>query len=649
MRKFIIPILILSVVAVVWAGRTPKKTSDYGDTACDSTPQIFSGPTLQAIKGVPVLSEQICHAGSGSFPLSCSTSVRDFIYKVSLASNSPQVVTHFAISVSGAPSGFSPSFGLMLCSSGPGSVLCNNSSSLFTCSNAQGTAVQSGSTWTVSWNFPCSGNAFKAGSQLAFYVGFTPVSGMNTTPSLNVSTATTSPAVSTSVPNLALGPTSVGSTSASQNVTVANNGTASASITRSISGSFSVLLTSATTCGGSSHVSPFSLAAGASCVLAVNFKPVASGTAVGTLKLSESESDSPQSVSLVGNGQFKARLPGYYGNGMHPLGITAVDVNKDGRADVVLSGCPSKVGVQLGNGDGTFQTPVLYDAGSSGCAYILSRDFNNDGWPDLATANPDGSVSVLLNDKAGHFPGSNLVTVSVGSNPVTNINTGDMDGDGKIDIVAADPRDGTLTLLKGDGAGNFTPLSPVITSTTDKPSAVSVRDFNNDGKQDLAVTYSATKKLAILIGNGNGTFNNPMLYSVGTNPIALISTDFNGDGKADVAVVNQGSNNVMVFLGAGGGSSGSLQAPKTYSVGSSPVAIRVGDFNKDGKTDIAVVNQGSNNVTLLLGKGDGTFFSAGSYNVGLMPKALFNADFNGDGKQDIVVVNEKGLGVLLHQ
>jgi hypothetical protein len=120
MKKFIIAILVLSVVAVVWASRTPKKTSDYGDSACDSTPEMFgSGPAQQSIKGVQVLSEQICDGGSGSFPLNCSTSVRDFVYLVSLPSNSPQVITRFAISVSGAPSGFNPNFGLMLCSSGP--------------------------------------------------------------------------------------------------------------------------------------------------------------------------------------------------------------------------------------------------------------------------------------------------------------------------------------------------------------------------------------------------------------------------------------------------------------------------------------------------------------------------------------------------
>jgi VCBS repeat protein len=386
-------------------------------------------------------------------------------------------------------------------------------------------------------------------------------------------------------------------------------------------------------------------------VLALNFKPTTSSPAVGSLKLSNTESDSPHTVSLVGNGLFKAvSLPSIYGNGMHPLGVTSADVNKDGKADVVLSGCPAKVGVQLGTGTGTFSSPALYDTGSSGCSYVLSRDFNNDGWADLATGNPDGSVSVLINDKTGKFPGANLSTVSIGSHPVTNINTGDMTSDGKVDIVATVPLDGTLSLLPGaaDGSGFFTSSSQILASTTDKPSAVSVRDFNNDSKQDLAVTYSATNKLAILIGNGNGTFQTPVLYSVGSNPVALISTDFNGDGKADVAVVDQNSNNVMVFLGTGIVTA-PLGTPKTYSVGTTPVAIRVADFNKDGKTDIAVVNRGSNNVTILLGKSDGTFYSAGSYYAGIRPKAIFSADFNGDGKQDVVVVNEKGLGVLLHQ
>ena len=121
--------------------------------------------------------------------------------------------------------------------------------------------------------------------------------------------------------------------------------------------------------------------------------------------------------------------------------------------------------------------------------------------------------------------------------------------------------------------------------------------------------------------------------------------DFNGDGRPDLAVANYGDNDVSVLLGNG---DGTFQNQVTYAVGSSP-ALVTGDFNGDGRTDLAVANQDSNDVSVLLGNGDGTFQNQVTYAVGSAPYALVAGDFNGDGRTDLAVANsyDNDVSVLL--
>src|SRR5262249_42518048 len=136
------------------------------------------------------------------------------------------------------------------------------------------------------------------------------------------------------------------------------------------------------------------------------------------------------------------------------------------------------------------------------------------------------------------------------------------------------------------------------------PTSVAVGDFNRDGLPDLAVARSSqfggSDGVSVLLGNGNGYFHGPQNYSAGDYPNAVAVGDFNGDGRLDLAVANAATNAVRLLLGNGGGS---FQAPQNFSAGADPSALAVADFNGDGKPDLAVANDGTTKVSILLNDG----------------------------------------------
>jgi hypothetical protein len=139
----------------------------------------------------------------------------------------------------------------------------------------------------------------------------------------------------------------------------------------------------------------------------------------------------------------------------------------------------------------------------------------------------------------------------------------------------------------------------------------------------------------------DGTLRPQVTYAVGTAPNTLAMGDFNGDGFLDLAVTNFGSKTVTILLGASYKSGNfSVQTP-SLAVGANPVGIAVADFNGDGFADLAVTNSGANSVSILLGKGDGTFQPQVVFtgNIGNSPYPVAVGDFNGDGLPDLAIAN----------
>jgi hypothetical protein len=278
---------------------------------------------------------------------------------------------------------------------------------------------------------------------------------------------------------------------------------------------------------------------------------------------------------------------------------------------------------------------------------IASADFNRDGKPDLATANSgSNSVSIQLGTGAGGFAAA--ASVPVGSGP-HGLASADLNRDGKLDLVVANADSANISILLGNGAGGFSPATDSPVAVSANPWYVAIGDLNQDAKLDLAVTHTAfvspgvfAAQVSILLGNGAGGFSaasgSPL--TVGSVPYGVAIVDLNRDGKPDLAVANQFSNNVSILLGRGDGTFfGAPGSP--IIVGSGPSWVAAADLNGDGNPDLAVTNQGSDNVSVLLGRGDGTFSAASGSPVaaGNGPTPAVPADLNGDGKLDLVVGN----------
>ena len=283
------------------------------------------------------------------------------------------------------------------------------------------------------------------------------------------------------------------------------------------------------------------------------------------------------------------------------------------------------------------------------------------------------------------------VTTSTGAKTLPDWTTlGDINGDGKQDLVTSLYNTDSVSVQLGNGDGTFQPATTTLISAGFGPAECHLVSLRGNGTLDLIVGSFNLNEIAVLLGNGNGTFQDPVFYTVGTatnTPTSLTTGDFNRDGKLDVALANTGNNTVSIFLGDGTGALTPLGSP--INVGRIPQAIRAGDFNDDGYSDLAVANYSDGTVTTLLNNQNGTFTSntigvgsgAGSgpqalaidgagaslllavanykdntvsvmqsqgngnfgaqtiIPVGMGPDDVNFADFNGDGLPDLVVSN----------
>ena len=355
-------------------------------------------------------------------------------------------------------------------------------------------------------------------------------------------------------------------------------------------------------------------------------------------------SSASQTVNAAAAGGFQPAVT--YPAGASPQAIVAADFTGDGKTDLAVLNAAGGVSILSGNGDGTFQAGGNY-ATSWIASGIAAGDFNKDGKPDLAIAT-SGQVGIMIGNGDGSFQSPVPYAAGVGANSIVVI---DANSDGIADLAVLNQGDATVSVLMGNGDGTF--QQALIFPVTGLPSPQQMMvagDFNGDGSPDLAITFGSA--VAFLFGNGDGTFQAAAQsqFLVGISN-CLAAGDFNGDGKLDL-VIGNAITGISILLGNG---DGSFQ----YSTADSSVelvayfggTLVVGDFDGDGKLDIAGANDGStriDGVAIALGNGDGTFRNPVFYHLSASQSlALVAGDFNGDGRTDLAATAPLGNGVAI--
>jgi hypothetical protein len=300
--------------------------------------------------------------------------------------------------------------------------------------------------------------------------------------------------------------------------------------------------------------------------------------------------------------------------------------------------------------EANFLTSIV--SGLTNAYHIVSTDFNNDTIPDLAVTNWSvNQVTILLGNGLGGFTIAATLTTGVHPNFIA---TGNLNGSGGIDMAVTNgggQRDVTLFFNDGTGA-SWTTSTLSLGNDADVSSVVAANFTSNiDSNIDLFIVkysvYVPFDYFEVWQGDGAGAFTGPGSGDTGDMPIFAATADFNGDTIPDVVVVNFAGNSITVLLGNGNGSfSEALGSP--IAVGTQPRAIAAGNLNSDGYVDLAIVNYGSNSVTILLGNGDGTFTNGGSINSSGGTHAPAIGDFDGDGFNDIAVTRLNANAVSIY-
>jgi hypothetical protein len=379
-----------------------------------------------------------------------------------------------------------------------------------------------------------------------------------------------------------------------------------------------------------------------------------------------------------------------------PTAVLATDINHDGYADIIVA-CTgdATIDVLLNNGAGGFGTATSYYPLSGNPVALVAGDFVGKGYVDIASADSNGNVSILLNTTGNGTFATSHVTVG---GTLSGVAAGDFNRDGHLDLAVSDSANNNIHVLANNGSGAFTQFGTYSTGANSKPSDIVAADFNQDGNIDVATSNAGTNTAIVLLGNGTGAFTANTPQATGTDPIALVTTDvnsdgypdlvafdelsgstgavavllgngdgtlqvaqtsaqaflpgtqaivadFNRDGKPDIALTQQGNQKASVLLNNTlptqypDGRSFAAFNTLTNGMGNFADSVAVGDFNKDGKLDIAVSYMQDNDVRVLLGGGNGSFGAASTYAAGTQPYWIASGDLNGDGYPDLVTAN----------
>ncbi len=372
--------------------------------------------------------------------------------------------------------------------------------------------------------------------------------------------------------------------------------------------------------------------------------------------------------------------------------VRAADINGDNILDIVTVNSGTRdATVFLGQGGGSFGSPRAFrtttDFDSSGATVLVLADINGDSRLDAVTANAS-SVTTLANLGGGLLAGSQITSGYAGQ----SVGVGDLNGDGRLDY--AEPRSAAVTTFVQTPNGQFSNIG--FNSLVQTPTHVDIGEFTGDsnldvvaissssmfffsntgtgtltagqssstsgtvqscvlgdvtGDMELDIVMASPNSNGVFIGTGTGTgtFSAPVVVtssagSSGQQPLFTVVADLDGDGLNDMVTANRSSNDLSVLLGEGSGTFAPPQiVPTVFGAEAASVeSVGSGDFNNDGVADLAAVNADRGSVSLMLGFGNGLFAAPQTYEVPGRPVSISIADFDGDGVDDVVIVDSEG-------
>jgi FG-GAP-like repeat len=336
-----------------------------------------------------------------------------------------------------------------------------------------------------------------------------------------------------------------------------------------------------------------------------------------------------------------------YPAGTQALNVALADVIGKRPADlIVTSQDDDAITVFKGKGNGKFGGGQPY-AGGVDPLGIAVGDFNRDGLRDIAVADqnsPDGGVTVLLRADIGFEVPSRFYPTAGQANYVV---TKDFNNDGKLDLAVSDSISDDVAVLKGDGKGHF--AEPLFVHDIPEAFGIAAGDFDRDGNVDLAVTgidADAVAHLYVLTGKGNGKFLLPSVRTFGTNLPNIVASDLDGNRRLDLAVVDYGEDAVHVLRGR---RDGSFRAPRDYNAGTLPTGITVTRSNNDKIPDLAIADE-PGGLAVLEGTGQAKFAAPKPVGLSDGTENVASAKLNADGKPDLAAsLYSNGAAVLVHK
>lgn len=331
-------------------------------------------------------------------------------------------------------------------------------------------------------------------------------------------------------------------------------------------------------------------------------------------------------------------------------GFAFADFDGDGEKDIAIpSSGPAGVTYTRGLGNGTFFEFMNDDyASPTTCSSVIS-DFDQDGLADIVTCD-ELAGRILMS--YGLNPGYGYLFVGDAPSMVGSpfhIEAGDFNADGAPDVVTCNYSGNTVGLMLNDNQGQGMLLSPSYTNVGNEPRYLSVGDLNLDGRPDVVAVNALDSTASVLLGDGAGGFTLGSTSSTDLEPFGCVLGDVNEDGAPDLLTANRTGSTMGVYLGLADGSF----APSTnYVVGSGAYAIALGDLNGDLHLDVAVVGNYDNSLMTFPGDGTGSYYynNASTYVIGGFPTSVVIADVTGDAKADVVTVHHaldyRNVGVL---